>query len=375
MDNLSNSSWVDILSNNAFLRNAHPDTFTNILLEYKYPPTIFFSFLHESTHHWCFNTAYGNLIFGIRAKCLNQLSQLLGTKYLDEDLKWEFFNNDIRYTYLIDVYKPLLEGIALFSEFDSWPSESESLPPNLIHATRVFSRLQPEELKTASFKEMEDGYWKVLHHLRFTRNIGVEKKKNLLLTPLELKKSVYLSGYLFLKNLQIALIFKNSAFEDSSIFLQFIRHFFLNDPGLINAVFTPNHNDHLIASDIFNWFVNRVGQINHLVLSDEYIKEFENGCINQNFFIDKCVGMFLTQESKNSGMDKLSNLLTDVLRKEDTGNRLRFLKRSYFRLFSLLAFIDSNVSRVLISNGSAIIKRPYSQSDRVDALSDHFSPT
>jgi hypothetical protein len=142
MDSL-NRSW-DLFSNRSYVKNLDNTTLPNILLDQCFPKEIFFSLIHEATHHWCFNSLVGNVIYILKTRAfLSCLEALKIPRHVEDgaghistndayyDLRNRIYADATKFRTFEKVLKPLAEGMALFSEYDLVVSDCEVTPSSL----------------------------------------------------------------------------------------------------------------------------------------------------------------------------------------------------------------------------------------------------
>lgn len=180
-------------------------------------------FLHEATHHWCFNSPLG------RALTLQYcLLSREGAQISNEDP--ELFDGEIaKYNMVLGVTKPLAEGLALFAEHDVWPGYTDT-----ISAPQVWAAL----LYRTTFEDMKA----TLAATRLSPD-HIKSKASLLMTGFADPDGIYLAGYLATKCLWQRFRGTNPRFGDGEFFLQYLRYFFYDDWGAVNAAILGSYDD------------------------------------------------------------------------------------------------------------------------------------
>lgn len=202
-------SWVDLLTNKAFIQNLNTASLSNILLGQKFPEEIFFSFIHEATHHWCFTSYVGNCLFLVKMRAFLSAQKQLKLQQIRTDLlsdsdeiidsNWDIYTDYIRFKSVQKVLEPITEGLALFAEFDSYPTETESIPNHFVYISMMFSGIKRHEFSANNILEFEKLYKDFLIRKRFTEEEAISRKSELLVESISVPKTPYLTGYLFVK--------------------------------------------------------------------------------------------------------------------------------------------------------------------------------
>ena len=171
------------------------------------------TFLHESTHHWCFTSPVGSVIaliamrgsvraFGHRVHDGLRAGRV-GARGCVEDVT--------RAQVVSMLLGPFAEGLATFAEFDLAPAmHSPVLPPPLRWATLFYARDElygSTELgakRGRSVRRRLDAFQRTMMDLAMVRHSDAwqRRKEALLVEPLSCTHSDgYLAGYLLVKNL------------------------------------------------------------------------------------------------------------------------------------------------------------------------------
>jgi hypothetical protein len=338
-----NVSWVDILTNTAYV-HSEPQVFSNVFIGQKFPPPIFFTLLHESTHHWFGDSILGNLLFLTRMKTAIEAQQYIQTTHPSNDQTWDIFSNNLRYEFLNKVLHPLHEGLALFCELDSFPSSTEAVPPHLIFATMVFSGLSRKEISERGIAETERMYKRFLFLWKINERHGIERKKDILLSPFHLGYP-YLLGYLFLKNIQLGLTYKNEKFSDANLFIYFMKSWFFNDVGWAEVLYRKDVVDENIASSILEYFYKRVSDLNDI--PGDLIDELEKNLLIENNE-ENCINLLTEKWRVDEGNRILDDLFYSMVNIEHPALLSQFEKRKYFRTLKIPIYYDVNERRAMV---------------------------
>jgi hypothetical protein len=189
-------------------------------------------FLHECAHHWCFHSPVGLSLSVLYLRASRAARRIL----LGEDGSPEDVVSDlIKFEAVSELFRPLLEGMALFAEFDATPGVSSQLSPISRWAWLIFGPA------TASPNQaMTEGIQGLLEQSRLKDKV-LNRKTDLLLQPLERPEDyAYVLGYMSIKNFWNEGIKRSSKLMDRDLFLCFIRSFFLEDYEIVALLLDPS---------------------------------------------------------------------------------------------------------------------------------------
>lgn len=193
------------------------------------------TFLHEVTHHWCFDTPVGvalHLLF-LQAR----RSAWIGLKQRSEDHAWDTLDSVVRYEAALNLLRPLSEGLALFAEHDVIPGQ-----------TRIISR--PMQIMACVYGRAvavrgETPYGKlplVLAAARLSRH-HLRRKADLYIQPMTCDEGGYLPGYLLVKCLWADALRQSPIFLDTDFFFQYLCSHIFHDWSLVAALLDDSKRD------------------------------------------------------------------------------------------------------------------------------------
>jgi hypothetical protein len=237
-------AWVDLPTNFASLPGVRLEH-VKMLSEGRVPGEIVNTVMHEMTHHWCFFTSVGEVLSLLQHRVRDALLRLSLGQSIDE---MDVVCDLARYEITESALRPIIEGMALFMEYDAVAGGPDVTYCRPLH---FFSIVILRELAADKF---------MIHLVEIDRRLranrtrpeGVRRKASLLAMPLASAKSIYLNGYLATK----AFVYgKNQDFGGSyDKMLGYLRSYFFEDYGLIDAMFgdSPKQDDPVtIAKRIF----------------------------------------------------------------------------------------------------------------------------
>lgn len=338
-------SWVDLFTNDTFLKNNDPTSLANIIAKKSLPSEIFWSTIHESTHHWCFNSALGNTLFLLRFK--TYLDALELSDLSERNVEWDILTNHMKYMIVMKIFRPLLEGMALFAENDCYPSPTEALPMNLLSNMLWFSKDGIFSTNEKKLSEIEAEYAIFLLNKRLSEE-GINRKKQNFIFPLNVDKKCYLTGYLFVKILQGILIQKSDKFLDPNLFLYFLRNYFFYDLEFINILLDKTIVDEYSHVELCNYFSKRVS---HLTKIDEqHIEEFELAIPkgDKNGTINILCDQHKVKEGKKKFEEEYNSLYQTLNPDKKLLFETLFFRRNLFKTAKLPAYIKIDNLRMKI---------------------------
>lgn len=184
-------------------------------------------FLHEVTHHFSFSDALGVALSSLSVSCLAHRDD-----NTDEDGKLSLPSRDLIVdTSLFTIMEPMIEGAALFAEFDTVSGQSEILSPGMLHGLHLMIPSLAKRLRAAGVRSSVDPFAMLSERLLQARlsSTSVEDKMNLLGSPLSENRG-YLLGYLAVKSFYFNLRRRSHMIHDPEFFLSgFMKHFFYDE--------------------------------------------------------------------------------------------------------------------------------------------------
>lgn len=229
-----NGSSVGLVSNNVFLSDATPESITSLLTQGKLPHSLLASTIHEIMHWETFNTPVGNSLSALFLRAWKNTQILKGIKS-GENISRNIVLDYSRFLFSTNLFRPLIEGMALFAEFDLGGGNSSLATRATIISGMFFDFDVPdgnEEFSTVGARSA----WN-LFHARQSEDFQVRKER-LLQSTFKSDKGEYLHGYYLLKNLHINLIRKKGLTDllDGDLFLHCIRSIFFGDINLARII-------------------------------------------------------------------------------------------------------------------------------------------
>jgi hypothetical protein len=219
-------------------------------------------FVHELTHHWCFQSPVGHAI------CLLHLeSAKLMLSSRTPDVRRRSRDCILKAEIATQLLSPIAEGMSLFAEFDQMVTTHGKLvsaPLSLVsvlfqqqreYITKIMTRsespkeagladlVETEERLSAAGKEIiaqllqdPDRFFAApLFRLRMS-SAAIDRKTELLTSPLVFDDDAYLLGYLMIKSTWAWSFSKYWRMFDTDLFLLLLRSFVFGDSSLVEIL-------------------------------------------------------------------------------------------------------------------------------------------
>lgn len=236
-------------------------------------------FLHETTHHWCLDTPVGLALAALRMRA-RRSAYRWSTNTSEEcrtDLFYDALTDTIRSETLLELARPLAEGLALFCEHDAAPGESPVISIPMMAAATLFRRRDGHRIGEGGGTIAAQDLLKHLPETLLDARLSpahIHRKADLLIQSLDAVQSPYLPGYLLVKNLHRVLIDRSVRFIDSDLFLNYCKSFFFEDWDLVDVLLDEAKSDSAAVPPIFEYFQRRLAALVHET-DDEVVAAFE----------------------------------------------------------------------------------------------------
>ncbi|MFD6156316.1 hypothetical protein ACFWF7_25275 [Nocardia sp. NPDC060256] len=270
-------SWTDLSSNLTHLGAVRlADHLDELLHPGKASPDLTLGCLHEFTHHWCFHSAVGFAITGLQYRMAR--AALSG----DERAVDRIQRDAVAYQTVTAVLRPLIEGLALFAEFDANTVRSPVATAPMLAAINLFSGKAPHILSPAADGELAPMVGDraatlamslpISVHLRTIRvsEAGIRRKVNVLATSLADDSDGYLLGYLGAKSMWRDVRRRcGRLYAETDLTLALLRGFFFEDRRLVEILLGTGEKDMgKLANLIVGQITRRVRELAHITEAD-----------------------------------------------------------------------------------------------------------
>ncbi|MGN7970202.1 hypothetical protein [Microbacterium sp. 22296] len=225
------SSFVDLLSNRAFLREVELDEELAELAVGAGNPNIMPIFLHEAAHFSSMSRWLGTALTLLWLRASSTVRDRPESQRAADAARIAAFSNLMR---------PWLEGIACYAQFDATPGGAESLSSvgQMFLSNFVAEDLRAKAAQSGgsiSDDDLSELIAQKLARMRFAKQ-SVSKKADLLLSPLHFADGGYLAGYLCVKAFAGICESASGLASDTDLMLSYVQSVVLEDPGLIVAL-------------------------------------------------------------------------------------------------------------------------------------------
>lgn len=248
-------SFVDPISNAVLLSPIDLQSELGDVVQLRLPRSCLSTFLHETTHHWCFYSPVGMALafLAMRARRRGLLAETDDTGNTGDT--WAVVDDLVRYRVATAALRPFGEGMALFAEFDDVPTTSKVMSDVMTSAWTCFLLGRRTD---DSDEPLHMRLFSLLHDLR-SDPATAKRKTNLLMQPLSAGPAAgYLPGYLLVKNLWIDSARRNARLADADLALVYLYTWVFCDFGLVAHLLDPDVSDISAVDPIVGHVVARL---------------------------------------------------------------------------------------------------------------------
>lgn len=242
--------YTDLVTNHVLLSGLQIDHYVRRLGDrsIEISPVVA-TFLHESTHHWCFDSLVGGTIAMLELQAMRHATVSRCATHKEQ---YHVFDCLLRARVASNLLRPLAEGLALFAEYDAVPGASPQISTPLLGAIYCFGLpTMAEDDKLLPWKA-------TLQLLR--RSPGFcARKASVLQRPFSCEDA-YLPGYMSVKSLWRSAARRSSQFMDTDLFLAFVKGYFYEDPRFVSAILDPEAKEVRAAQGIYAYFLQRTNE-------------------------------------------------------------------------------------------------------------------
>jgi len=332
-------SWTDAITNRVVLRGMDGMAYLKWFAkrETKIDPVIP-QFMHEFTHHWCFNSSVGQATAFLRMRAAFLSLFKKSTSEHDATL-------DIsKYMACTILLKPITEGLALFAECDTCPGQS-NVVSEVILALQMcfgFAPLEGEHGQELSLQALLQG-------TRLTPDFLSDRKGLLYFKPFDIDDA-YLPGYLSIKTLHSRLKLRVPGFFDPDLFLSFVRTYFYEDSLLVEALLSDEKTETRAAEAVARRINRRVAELIEDEELAQHVERFEKSIADGQPELAMTEGIGITSEDRSRVKDRLAGAATNLIRdvpKEDNSMMLAaavILSSIQLRRFMAVAAVPVEMS-------------------------------
>lgn len=207
-----------------------PDSWGTALAEGKLAHHLLLPILHELTHHASMNTAVG---VSMAALAVSHTS-VVGAAFVEHST---VPSDAMRHALMERLLRPVLEGLAMFVEFDAVSGDVPCSSASQQAAALLFCK---DEMREAMLngEDILAPLMRTLQEVR--RDKSTIEKKSQLLGRTIADNDGYLLGYLLVKTIWKELVTQSSAWLHTDLFSAFLNDYFFNDFALAQLLVPTN---------------------------------------------------------------------------------------------------------------------------------------
>lgn len=342
----NSDAWIDLPTNFTSLPEFSSASDIESLLKHQLPAEKAHAFLHEMTHHWCFDSYVGIALSILKTRIYYGIAALeAGRDYEELDV----LDDIVRYQAVTEFLRPVSEGIALFAEHDARPEGLSFYSTPLVQAFHLRRDLLTKAISDGPTLWTSDAISQLaregLDMFRLEPH-GVERKADLLCSDFDTAESPYLSGYLAIKTLWIEQRRKAVHFNNSDAFLSYVRSYFFNDLGMVAAMLCPKHemgiaesislHMHSRLTNLFDadteeafrsWDSQGDVEIEGNEGTNPIMSLSSTGEVRPEMTFNPTPGLLIETEAAREGHDRLSQLISWLDHRNERSDLFRAIKR------------------------------------------------
>lgn len=239
--------WTEPRRNNFVIEALRQSDGVHALIGETLPISLLPTFIHESTHHWCFLSPVATLASLLRLRSEIEIWYHASSA----DAPHRAIHDRVLSEAIAEAYRPLAEGIALFAENDLrlGPNAHDTAPLNwtnahFLKASDLVERVQPGfgDISDELYAEFRNRVNAMLDDVRISE-AQREAKRRLALQPLKSSARGYLPGYLLVKRAFNALGRAAPDLAEPTLFLEWIKEFIFHDAHLVCQLLDQRSQD------------------------------------------------------------------------------------------------------------------------------------
>jgi hypothetical protein len=309
--------YTDFLTGITKLLDVPSDTLIKYILKGRLPRPFLPSFLHEATHFWCMTSDLGVTLALLEMRAHHEIIlEAPDHDSLLHDL------GTIKITQQLLV--PLLEGMALFQEFDAFPGNSRVISTPAMWAACLFQPLEEDPPQLSDLEELSE--WmtnKIMDTLvqYRTSETALHRKINVLMSSISKDPHHYLTGYLSVKQIWLSAVGNTPAFLDRDLFMCFLREWIFQDWQLIDYLLDPDLDCSEVARLASKRIQTRLDQLATTTLAEEVaVYEHETNS-KQPDTAQLLWSLHISERVAQQGQERFNLLLNKFMMEINGGDR------------------------------------------------------
>lgn len=188
--------------------------------------------IHEATHHWCFQGPVGVALSILYLRAMATIVEFGAGRGAAPVRIQEAIGDYLRYERAVQILEPLIEGLALFAEFDVTGTSKEVWPLPLVWAVVLFGGRTPAPPSVEEF--MAKGH-SLVAAMQESEEM-VARKTDVLLGTLKASANPYLAGYLTTKWAWHITANHRPVLLNRDVFFAFLRNYLFCDLELVRLL-------------------------------------------------------------------------------------------------------------------------------------------
>lgn len=312
----SGRGYTDFLTGSTKLLDVPSNTLSKYVLKGRIPPIFLPSFLHEATHFWCMASDLGATIALLEMRSHHEICL--------EEPDHDSLLHDLGTIKIIQqLLIPLLEGMALFQEFDAFPGDSRLLSAPAMWAAHLFRPLEEDPPQVGTPEELSEWRTNKIRQTLFeyrTSETALHRKINVLMRSISKDPHYYLAGYLSVKQIWLTAVSNTPAFIDRDLFLCFLREWIFQDWQLIDHLIDPDRDCLAVKCLASKRIQTRLGQLATTNLTEE-VAVYEQETDSKQADPAKLLwSLHIPEREAQQGQERLALLLRKIRTGMDGGN-------------------------------------------------------
>jgi hypothetical protein len=211
--------------------------------------------LHEATHHWCFDTPLFYALFLFQFRALGGLWKIAEGQQVNQ---FDIADDIYRFRTVIDLYRPIIEGLATFAEY-------AALPQGRFTYSHPFSQMLVMSASWLSAADAKVGgarATKMLLTIGRSNRAQIRKKAGMLSMPFDPARSPYLTGHLLMCSMWRAISSRRvELMVNTDAFLSYMRSYFFFDYELIDILMNNDLHEGGIVEAVAQHLLRRILQL------------------------------------------------------------------------------------------------------------------
>lgn len=231
------AAFTDPFANVVFIgaTDIHPSVLLEQLANGGFPIDTLGAFLHEGTHHRCFDSPVGLSLLGIEGFSRAAWWQTLQCREDASCAQQPVCANRALIREILALFTPLAEGLALYAELDALPGNAASASQTLLNALSVYFEGQMADFarrRQSPYAAFET----LLRHERHSTHATFARTRELLASS-DAEVLAYQQGYAWVTSVARSLQERsNVAASDTDVLAAFLCSFFFDDYELARMI-------------------------------------------------------------------------------------------------------------------------------------------